>query len=42
MNVNVTGFNMFVGMDHFMGKLTKQGLPLSSNASVNMGINIPF
>ncbi len=42
MNVNVTGFNMFLGMDHFMGKLTKQGLPLSSNASVNMGINIPF
>ena len=42
MNVNVTGFNMFVGMDHCMGKLTKQGLPLSSNASVNMGINIPF
>lgn len=42
MNVNVTGFNMFLGMDHFMGKLAKQGLPLSSNASVNMGINIPF
>lgn len=42
MNVNITGFNMFVGMDHFMGKLAKQGIPLSSNASVNMGINIPF
>ncbi len=42
MNVNVTGFNMFLGMDHTMGKLAKQGLPLSSNASVNMGINIPF
>lgn len=42
MNVNVTGFNMFLGMDHTMGKLAKQGLPLSSNASLNMGINIPF
>lgn len=41
-NVNVTGFNLFVGMDHTPGKLAKQGIPLSSNASVNMGINIPF
>lgn len=42
MNLNVTGFNLFAGMDHTMGKLAKQGLPLSSNASVNVGINIPF
>ncbi len=42
MNLNVTGFNLFAGMDHTMGKLTKQGLPLSSNASMNVGINIPF
>lgn len=42
MNINATGFNMFLGMDHTMGKLAKQGIPLSSNASVNMGINIPF
>lgn len=42
MNVNTKGFNMFLGMDHTMGKLAKQGIPLSSNASVNMGINIPF
>ncbi len=42
MNISTTGFNMFLGMDHTMGKLAKQGIPLSSNASVNMGINIPF
>lgn len=42
MNVKVTGFNMFLGMDHTLGKLAKQGLPLSSNASVNLGINFPF
>lgn len=42
MNVNVTGFNFFIGMDHTLGKLTKQGLPLNSNAQVNLGINFPF
>lgn len=41
-SVHTTGFNMFVGMDHTMGKLAKQGVPLSSNASVNFGINFPF
>lgn len=41
-NVNVTGFNLFLGMDHTPGRLTKQGLPLSSNASMNVGVNIPF
>lgn len=42
LNLNVTGFNFFVGMDHTLGKLAKQGVPLSSNASVNFGMNIPF
>ena len=41
-NLNVTGFNLFVGMDHTPGRLAKQGIPLSSNASVNLGVNIPF
>lgn len=35
-------FNIFVGMDHTLGKLSKEGVPLSSNASVNFGMNIPF
>lgn len=42
LNVNVTGFNLFLGMDHTMGKLCKQGIPLHSNAEVNLGINFPF
>ncbi len=42
MNVNVPGFNFFMGMDHTMFKLAKQGVPLSSNASVNIGMNFPF
>ncbi len=41
-NFHTTGFNMFVGMDKTFGKLAKQGIPLSSNGSVNLGINFPF
>lgn len=41
-NVNVPGFNLFVGMDHTATKLAKQGVPLTSNASVNVGMNFPF
>lgn len=41
-NFHTTGFNMFLGMDRTLGKLAKQGVPLSSNASVNLGINFPF
>ncbi len=36
------GINVFVGMDHTLGKLAKQGIPLNSNASVNFGLNFPF
>lgn len=42
MNLNVPGFNLFVGMDHMMTKLAKQGVPMTANANVNLGINIPF
>ena len=35
-------FNLFLGMDRTFTKLAKQGVPLSSNASVNLGINFPF
>ncbi len=41
-NLHVTGFNFFLGMDHVPGKLSKQGAPLSSNASFNLGMNFPF
>lgn len=36
------GFNIFVGMDHTLGKVAKQFVPLSSNGSLNFGINFPF
>ena len=29
-------------MDNTLGKLARQGIPLNSNASVNLGINFPF
>lgn len=41
-NFYTKGINFFLGMDHTMGKLAKQGVPLNSNASVNLGINFPF
>lgn len=41
-NLHLTGFNFFLGMDRVPGKLCKQGVPLSSNAQVTMGINFPF
>jgi hypothetical protein len=36
------GFNIFLGMDHTPGKLSKEGIPLNSNGSFNFGINFPF
>ena len=41
-NVNVTGFNLFVSTDCMPGKLAKQYAPLNSNANLNLGINFPF
>ena len=41
-NLHLTGFNLFIGMDHTLGKLAKQGVPLSSNAQANFGINFLF
>lgn len=41
-NFYTKGINFFVGMDHTMSKLAKQGVPLNSNASVNFGLNFPF
>ncbi len=41
-NLSVKGFNLFLGMDRTLGKLSSDGYPLNSNASVNLGINFPF
>lgn len=42
LNIHTTGFNFFVGMDHTIGRLSKQMIPLKSNADFNVGINFPF
>lgn len=42
LNFHVTGFNLFAGMDHTPGKLAKQGVPLSSNGQLNLGLNFLF
>lgn len=41
-NLNVKGFNLFIGMDRTFGKLTKQYVPLNSNGEFNFGMNFPF
>ncbi len=41
-NFHPNGFNFFIGMDRTLGKTTKEMIPLSSNASVNVGMNILF
>lgn len=43
LNLNLRkGFSLFVGMDHTLGKVTKQMAPLNSNAKFNFGIDFPF
>ncbi|MCM1483905.1 MAG: DUF5723 family protein [Muribaculaceae bacterium] len=42
MNFHTKGFNFFLGMDRTLGKVTKQFVPLSSNGSVNIGMNFPL
>lgn len=41
-NAHPKGFNLFLAMDNTFCRLAKQGVPLSSNANVTMGINFPF
>ena len=41
-NIHPKGYNFFVGMDHILGKQSKEGIPLSSKASVNLGMNITW
>lgn len=41
-NIHPKGFNFFIGMDHILGKQSKEWIPLSSKASVNLGMNITW
>lgn len=42
LNIHPKAVNFFIGMDHILGKQTKEGVPLSSNASINLGLNVAF
>lgn len=42
LNLHPRGFNFFVGCDHTIGKVSKQMIPLNSNANFEMGINFPI
>lgn len=41
-HIHPKGYNFFFGMDHIMGKFSKEMIPLSSNASVSMGMSITW
>ncbi len=42
LNFHPKGFNFFVGMDHILGSLSKECVPVSGNASLTMGMNITW
>jgi len=42
LNFHTKGYNLFLGMDRTLGKVTKEFAPLNSNASVNFGMNFLF
>lgn len=43
LNFHPNGFNFFVGMDHLIGKVTPQFVPVgNANANVNLGFNITW
>ncbi len=42
LNYYARGFTIFLGMDNTLGKLSKQAIPLNSNASVNFGASVTF
>lgn len=42
LNIHPKGYNFFIGMDHLLGKTSKEMIPLSSNASVALGMAVSF
>mgnify|MGYP002570353048 FL=1 len=42
LNLHPKGYNFFIGMDHILGKTSKEMIPLSSNASLTVGMNITW
>ena len=42
LNIHPKGYNFFIGMDHLLGKTSKEFIPLSSNASLNIGMSVTW
>ncbi len=42
LNLHPVGFNLFLGMDHMLGSLSKQGIPLNTNSDFTIGVNFPL
>lgn len=42
LNIHPKGYNFFIGMDHILGKTSKEFIPLSSNASLSLGMSITW
>lgn len=42
LNVHPKGMNVFMGMDHMVGKTGASSVPLDSNVSFNFGLNVAF
>lgn len=42
LNLHTTRFNFFVAMDHTIGSVSSEWIPLDSNAAVNLGLNFFF
>ncbi len=41
-NIHPGGFNFFMASDHILGKVSKEGIPLSGNSNFAFGMNILF
>jgi hypothetical protein len=42
LNIHPNAMNIFLGMDHMIGKTGKSMVPLDSNVSFNFGMNVAF
>lgn len=38
-NIHPKGYNFFIGMDHLMSSMSKNGVPLGSNVTVSLGMS---
>ena len=42
LNIHPKSFNIYMGMDHIIGKMSKQYIPLTSNANISLGMSISW